>query len=56
MRGNANFASTHREMPKTSSVQIISPTLGETRKLPPSSSPPRSACAKRMLTNASMAA
>src|SRR5688500_13597629 len=30
------------EMPKTSSVQIISPMSGETRKLPPSSSPPAS--------------
>src|SRR5829696_8161061 len=33
-------------MPKASSVQIISPRLGLTRKLPPSSSPPLS-CAMR---------
>ena len=39
MRGNASFASTYSEMPKTSSVQIISPMPGETRKLPPSSPP-----------------
>ena len=37
MRGNATFASTYSEMPKTSSVQIISPMPGVTRKLPPSS-------------------
>jgi hypothetical protein len=42
MRGNANLASSHIEMPKTSSVQIIRPTSGETRKLPP----PLSSCAK----------
>ena len=35
MRGKASFASTYSEMPKTSSVQIISPTPGVTRKLPP---------------------
>ena len=33
--GNASFASTYSEMPKTSSVQIISPMPGVTRKLPP---------------------
>src|SRR5215211_2414809 len=38
MRGNASFASTYMEMPKTSSVQIMSPTPGVTRKLPPLSS------------------
>ena len=34
MRGNANLREEYSETPKTSSVQIISPTLGETRKLP----------------------
>src|SRR5215213_9060068 len=38
MRGKATLLSTYAEIPKTSSVQIISPTLGETRKLPPESS------------------
>ena len=38
IRGNASFASRYMERPKTSSVQIISPTSGLTRKLPPSSS------------------
>ncbi len=38
MRGNASLASTYIEMPKTSSVQIISPMSGVTRKLPPPSS------------------
>src|SRR5918994_3842529 len=37
IRGNAIFASTYIETPKTTSVQIISPMPGETRKLPPSS-------------------
>jgi hypothetical protein len=35
IRGNASFHRTYIEMPKRSSVQIISPTLGLTRKLPP---------------------
>src|SRR5687768_10689257 len=49
MRGNASFQSRSIVRPKTSSVQIISPTSGVTRKLPPSSSPPCSAsvCAKK---------
>ncbi len=38
MRGNASLLRMNIEMPKTSSVQIISPMSGETRKLPP---PPR---------------
>src|SRR5918996_989677 len=40
IRGKATLLSTYIVIPKTSSVQIISPTLGETRKLPPDSSPP----------------
>ena len=35
MRGNATFQRMNIVRPKTSSVQIISPTSGETRKLPP---------------------
>src|SRR6185437_3817661 len=35
MRGNASLPSRYIDSPKTISVQIISPTLGETRKLPP---------------------
>src|SRR5215218_6682295 len=35
--GKAYFFSSQPEIPKTSSVQTISPTSGETRKLPPSS-------------------
>ena len=38
MRGKATLLSTHIVNPKTSSVQIISPRPGLTRKLPPSSS------------------
>src|SRR4051794_24157812 len=38
IRGNATFASTSSVTPKTTSVQIISPTFGLTRKLPPESS------------------
>ena len=38
MRGNATLASRYIDRPKTTSVQIISPTSGETRKLPPESS------------------
>ena len=38
IRGNATLLSTYIVNPKTSSVQIISPRLGETRKLPPESS------------------
>src|SRR4029450_245553 len=37
MRGKATFESTHIVNPKTTSVQIIRPRLGETRKLPPES-------------------
>src|ERR671919_2432907 len=39
MRGKAILASRYIDRPKTSSVQIINPTSGVTRKLPPSSSP-----------------
>ena len=52
MRGNANFASTYSEMPKTTSVQIISPTSGETRKLPLPSSPPPASAAKTVRARA----
>src|SRR5690349_12391552 len=38
IRGNATLARTIRVTPKTTSVQIISPTFGLTRKLPPESS------------------
>jgi hypothetical protein len=38
MRGNASLPSRNIETPKTTSVQIISPMSGETRKLPLSSS------------------
>ena len=38
IRGKATFASTNIVTPNRSSVQIISPRPGETRKLPPSSS------------------
>ena len=34
MRGNASLASTYIEMPNSSSVQIISPTLGVIRNEP----------------------
>jgi len=35
MRGKASLRSRYMEIPKTTIVQIIRPTLGETRKLPP---------------------
>src|SRR3954470_17023585 len=35
MRGNASFASSHIEMPNTTSVQTIRPIPGLTRKVPP---------------------
>src|SRR4051812_32414946 len=38
MRGNATFQRKKRVSPNTTSVQIISPTSGVTRKLPPDSS------------------
>ena len=41
MRGNATFARTYIETPKTTSVQIISPMPGVTRKLPPPRRPRR---------------
>src|SRR3954463_11259323 len=37
IRGKATLLSTYIVIPKTSSVQIIRPRLGETRKLPPES-------------------
>ena len=36
IRGKANLPSTHIVIPNRTSVQIISPSPGETRKLPPS--------------------
>src|SRR3954453_13783267 len=39
IRGKATFESTYMVIPKTSSVQIIKPRFGETRKLPPESPP-----------------
>src|SRR5687768_7045926 len=49
IRGNAVFESTYIVTPNRSSVQSMSPSPGETRKLPPSSSvcPASSACASR---------
>ena len=52
MRGNASLRRMTASMPKTSSVQIISPTSGVTRKLPPSSSP--ASRAARTMTGSSI--
>ena len=41
--GKATLLRKHIVIPKKSRVQIISPSPGETRKLPPSSSPPSAA-------------
>ena len=40
IRGKATLLSTQSVIPNKSRVQIISPSPGETRKLPPSSSAP----------------